>query len=55
MNKEELLEKLTKLYNECEEEKESAKSDLDKMFLIGKQNGVLWAKAFIMSCEDLMK
>lgn len=48
MEKEELLEKIDSLIKEAEISEDNANTDLDRMFYIGKQNGLLWAKFYII-------
>ena len=54
MNKQELLEKIDLLLQESkiDEANASAKDKLEKMFQVGKQNGLLWARLFILQLED---
>lgn len=52
MNKEELLKKIDSLIEEVKTDKENAKDDIEKMFYIGKNNGLLWARLFILDLEE---
>lgn len=54
MNKKELLDKIDLLLQESkiDEANASAKDKLEKMFQLGKQNGLLWAKFFILALEE---
>ena len=52
MNKQELLEKINALIFECKVDEANAKKPIDQMYFIGKQNGLLWAKNFIIELEE---
>lgn len=54
MNRTELLTELDKLISQSEEEKTFAKTHLDRMFLIGKVNGLLWAKNIIINNKEFI-
>ena len=52
MNKKELIEKIDKLIAETKLDEDNSKKDIEKMFYIGKQNGLLWARLFILEIEE---
>lgn len=51
----ELLNKLSILINETEKARDEAiqnKDNIEQSFCLGKINGLLWAKAYILNTED---
>lgn len=54
MTKKELLDKIDLLLQESkiDEANASAKDKLEKMYQMGKQNGLLWARMFIQRLEE---
>ena len=52
MNKEELLKQLDLLLSEAKMDEAAAKTDIERMFYIGKQNGLLWAKYFTINLKE---
>jgi hypothetical protein len=52
MNKEELLKKIDLLLTEAKMDEANAKTNIESMFCIGKQNGLLWAKYFILDLQE---
>ncbi len=52
MNKTELLEKLDKLIAEAKIDEANAENHKDRVFFIGRQNGLLWARLFILELEE---
>lgn len=52
MNKKELLECIDQLLCETKEDEACTKQPLEQMYVIGKQNGLLWAKNFIIYLSE---
>lgn len=52
MNKTELLKKIDSLVEEAKKDEENSKMDIERMFYIGKQNGLLWARIFLIDLEE---
>jgi hypothetical protein len=52
MNKTELLKKIDLLLAETKINEANAKTDMEKMFFIGRQNGLVWARLIIIDLEE---
>ena len=52
MTKEELLKQIDLLITEAKMDEANAKKDIKRMHYIGKQNGLLWARFFILKLEE---
>lgn len=52
MNKTELLEKIKVLLAEAGIDEVNAKNDIERLYYSGKQNGLLWARIFILELEE---
>ena len=52
MTKNEVLEKINLLLSEAKLDEANAKSRFDEAYCVGKQNGLLWAKLWIMELEE---
>ncbi len=52
MNKKELLEKMDLLIAEAKIDKANAERIFERMYSIGKQTGLLWARIFILELEE---
>ena len=52
MNKEELLKRINMLISEAKMDEVNAKRNSEKFFYVGKQNGLLWAKLFIVELKE---
>lgn len=52
MNKQELLEKINLLLSETKVDEANAKNRVEEAYCVGKQNGLLWAKMFIIELEE---
>ena len=52
MNKTELLEKIDLLIAEAMFDESGAKNDIDRVFFIGKQSGLLDVRLFISGLEE---
>ena len=52
MTKQEILDKINLLLVEAKMDEANAKTKIDKMFFIGKQNGLLWAQIWIIDLKE---
>jgi len=53
MKNEKLLNQIESLIKTTRIEREKTKNRLDESFLLGKENGLLWAKMFILKLEEM--
>ena len=52
MNKTELLEAIDLQITKAKIDKANSKNDIERMYAIGKENALLWARLFILDLEE---
>ena len=53
MNKIELLEKIDSLIAKAKTNESDAETNVEIMYHLGQQNGLLWARFFILELEEI--
>ena len=52
MNKKEVIERIDALLQETKIDEANAKTRQDEWYCVGKQNGLLWARLFVLNLEE---